>query len=172
VDDRTGTITIGPDGIPENVLKIGAAPSSSRLLAASLVMFHPRPEDAADLERTIEKGCDSNDLEALGGELSFGSGPPALPALELDRDVQSINAVESLLRIRGEKRIWLLSDRPDASARCSLSGFVAGRVVACSLTNDAGIEIVVQPCQLVTCTAMVAAGWPHNPWLGKVMLSE
>jgi hypothetical protein len=173
VDDRTGAVAFGADGIDEIVLTIPGGRSSGELANASLVDFQfGAPNNLTDLERCIERGYNSSDLQTLGGELAFGNGPLELPIIELALDVPAPSVAKSLLAVRGEKRIWLLGDRPNELGHCNLSGFVAGRVVSCSQTADAGLEVVVQPCVLATCTALVGADWPRNLWIGKAMLSE
>jgi hypothetical protein len=168
VEDRSGTVAVGPDGIYEIVLTIPRDNSSNESANAALVDLHVGASQHSDLDRCIERGYNSKDLQALGGELAFGDGPLELPVINTAFDVPTVN---SLLAIRGEKRVWLLGDRPDESRRSSLSGFFAARVISCSVMGD-NVEIVIQPCVLATCTALVGNGWPHNPWIGKAMLSN
>jgi len=172
VDDRTGIVASGGDGIPEVVLRLRHRESLEESINATFVSFHPRVPAIAGLQRRIAYGYRSGDLQMLGGELAFGKGSLEVPVVELGSDVPTSVVVQALLKIRGEKRVWLLGDRPNKSGRCSLSGFVAGRVLACYTSPDTGLEVVIQPCIFSTCTALVGPDWPHNPWIGKVMLSE
>jgi len=176
VDPRTGAVTAGPDGLAEITLRIvgssgyvppGGASANWLSLAGTATDFGLLAQQAAD-------GLAPADLAAWGGSFALGSDTAlwtygaATPNLAQTQDLQA-----TLLAIRGQKRIFPIGTYfPSAGQPMGqVEGFVAGCVVDCQLDQDA-ILLVVQACTVETSTALVAAGWGNNPWIGKVVLNE
>jgi len=175
VSEPAGEIERGPDGIPEITLRLSPTGSQSEEHRTENAWLLPRTGGAgvADpLARQIAFGLGPEDLAGLGGELALGGdgqlllGPPQLAGPGgLERLGQS------LLAIRGQKRIWPLG-LPAGGGMSVVVGFGAARVVNCELTDEGELEIVVQPCLIQTGTALVRAGQSLNPWIGKLALTR
>jgi hypothetical protein len=123
----------------------------------------------------IHAGLGDDDLSRLGGRFIPGVAS-AIPVSARRISDSGLLAVlrEALWETRGQKRIWPLGIvRGEGNATdqsCQILGFAAGQVVD-GVDGDAGtFELVIQPCWLQTPTALVGAGNPHNPWIGKLVL--
>ncbi len=175
VDFRTTEVSGGPDGIPEVVLKIRATdPSKSQeggkenAWVVSLTGPQWRPL-VFDLQ--VRDGLRPQDLDSLGGQIALGPGATlVLPTPEVHKS-QLGQIREALAAIQGQKRVWMLGDSPgDGSVQ--VVAFVAACVVDCRWESDSCLAVIVEPCVLETCTALVGGGNGLNPFVGKVMLER
>jgi len=193
VDPLSGDVRPGPDGIAEIALRIGLVEESSAGSAADLaadptanpavqagnaflLSLDGRGPDYALLQEQIVQGLTAEHLEALGGELALDrDGRLRLFGIDLWNAAQLNKVGQMLLDVRGQKRIWPTgtrsADRSDNSG-CEIEGFMAGSVVDGYLETDTCLTIVVQPCLLQTCTALVGTGKDRNPWIGKLVLDR
>ena len=132
-------------------------------------LLQPESPSLSVLTRQIRQGLSREDLAAVGGELSVDDrGDLWLPRRAVDSHHGLEQIAAALLSQRGERKIWLLG-QAESPRGCRVFNFAAGRVMDCYV-DGRGILIVIQPCQLPTCTAMVRRGMPRNPWLGKIHL--
>jgi hypothetical protein len=176
VDPRTGAVTVGPDGFAEITLRItgvsGYPPVGGQ--NAYWLSLAGMATDFALLDQQVTDGLAPADLAAWGGSFALGSNATlwacAAPAPSLTQ-AQALQL--SLLDIRGQKRIFPIGTYSTSAGQAMgrVQGFVAGYVVDCELDEDA-MTLVVQTCTVETSTALVAAGWARNPWIGKVVLDE
>jgi len=181
VDPLSGHVRRGRDGIAEIELRVclvaeSPTDSAARAGNASLLSLNGRGLDFALLQEQIARGLTAEDLENLGGELALDhDGRRRLAGIELWNTGQLNKLGRALLDVRGQKRIWPTGRRGSDwgnSAACEIEGFLAGSVVDAYLETDSCLTIVVQPCLLQTCTALVGTGRDHNPWIGKLVLDR
>jgi hypothetical protein len=181
VDPRTGAVTSGPDGLAEITLAICGASGSGGQTAAWLSLSGTA-SDFALLEQQISDGLAPSDLAAWGGNFALAGGTPlSVCQAAAPNTAQAAALQAALLAIRGQKRIFPVGTLSTSGAggggnagtvsMGQVTGFVAGCVVDCTLNEDA-MTLVVETCTIETSTALVAAGWPDNPWIGKVVLGE
>ncbi len=172
VNGRTGEIQFGADGVSEVVLEIQAADEFTSAGNASLVSISGAQSEVANLPECTEFGYSYQDLEYLGGEFALGeNGELRLAGTPVAESGVLTACQSSLLVIRGQKRIWSLGSWNTKAGQIVVS-FAAGRVLECYNSGEAGLQIVVQPCTLQTCTALVHSSAPPNPWLGKLVLTQ
>lgn len=174
VDQRTGRVTAGPDGIPEVVVQVGhgdgAVGADNAEGRTTVEVFTPGggPFDPLALGRQTLFGLTRADLSPLGGQIALG--PDGGPRVFL-RELPAAGALrQALVGILGEKRIWPAGVIEGTA--CRLVGFTATCVVDCRQAADSALSIVLQPCLLQTPTALTGAGVPRNGWIGKLMLSQ
>ncbi|HUT09538.1 MAG TPA: pilus assembly protein TadG-related protein [Thermoguttaceae bacterium] len=185
VDPLSGDVRQGQDGIGEIELRVrlvaessaeSAAESAAQAGNASLLSFNGHGPDYALLREQIVQGLTAEDLETLGGELALDQdGRLRLSGIDLSNTGQLNKLGQMLLDVRGQKRIWPTGKRGSDwrnNAVCEIEGFMAGSVVDGYLETDACLTIVVQPCLLQTCTALVGTGKDRNPWIGKLVLDR
>jgi hypothetical protein len=176
VDPRTSEVTAGPDGLAEITLRITGAsgypppggPSANWLSLAGTAT------DFALLGQQITDGLAPGDLAAWDGSFALGSDRALWTYAAAPPNVAQAQALQAtLLAIRGQKRIFPIGTYSTSAGQAMgrVQGFVAGCVVDCELDEDA-MTLVVQTCTVETSTALVAAGWASNPWIGKVVLDE
>ncbi|MFV2070412.1 MAG: hypothetical protein ACC645_25890, partial [Pirellulales bacterium] len=169
VDPRTLSVAPGRDGLQEFTIRLGRPQQSSEAVenVARIVGFG-RTASSHDLEHQIRYGLTDDDLQWTGGVIVHqGITQQAIATTE--PSAASLATLHRALRsIRGEKRIWPVGD-PGTS---SIFGFTALCVVECQEGEPGTLELVIQPCVLQTCTAMVRAGEPRNPRIGKIVLTR
>jgi hypothetical protein len=180
VDPRTGEVTAGPDGLAEITLRItgasggGAASGSAGGPGANWLSLAGTATDFALLNQQITDGLAPCDLAAWDGSFALGSDRALWTYAAVPPNVAQAQALQAtLLAIRGQKRIFPVGTYSTSASQAMgrVQGFVAGYVVDCELDEDA-MTLVVQTCTVETSTALVAAGWASNPWIGKVVLDE
>ena len=181
VDPRTGEVRQGTDGIGEITLRIrcaaGASPTEqeSGERNACWLSLAGATADSSLLAQQVTQGLTSGDLAALGGGFTMGdNGQLPLAAAPPPDCGQMVALRQALLAIRGQKRIWPLGTflASGNQRMCRVEGFAAGCVADCLMETESCLAIVVQPCLLETCTALVSNGKARNPWIGKLILSE
>lgn len=173
VDYETGEIDSGPDGIPEITLSIplggrhGHAGRGRRNCAPLLIGPDARERFAGQ----VRYGLGRDDLSALDGEFSLDGD------LRLPTDDALAAGLPGLLDVlKGTVRVWPLGS-PVATGGAEgydIEGFGGGTVVDCRIEGrkHKRCTIVVQAGLLHTCTALVRAGQAHNPWIGKLSLTQ
>lgn len=181
VDPRTGEVQPGADGIGEITLRTGlawVAPPGDQAAAQQNACWLCLTGDKANpgpLTQQVLQSLAAGDLVALGGQFALGDGG-GLPLAAAPAAVagQLAGLQQALLAIRGQKRIWPLGSlvAPADQGECRVEGFAAGCVVDCRQETESSLAVVVQPCTLRTCTALVGSGAARNPWIGKLILSE
>lgn len=175
VDERTGAVTPGPDGIPEIELRITppGAEATARDNAGFLLL--DKEQSSSELARQIATGMGRDDLQAHGGQLALtADGTLALPGSKsISREL-----IAALRGIQGVKRVWpLYRTHRDLGGMSvfELDGFVAGQVVDVQVSGDGQLIVLVQPCLLVTATALTGRtrfGPEMNHWIAKLVLSR
>jgi hypothetical protein len=172
IDPHTRTVSAGPDSVPEITLRIplaGGSLAADRVTGGWLLLGGDA--DYTAIPRQITAGVNSDDLAGLGGELALSAGGSLDVPAALTPDASQATALQAaLLASRGQPRVWPLGSLSTGGS-CQVTGFAAGCVVDCTVTADA-LEIVVQPCTIQTCTALLRSGTARNPWIGKLILNE
>jgi hypothetical protein len=188
-DDEPG------DGIRELRVTLGAGPNPSDNGQIALVGIATGREAAGQLLT----GITYQQLASRNGQLLLGqdrNGSTPRNELELPRRIMTEDELdylqEQLRRIIGQPRVWMLyshtlDDKKSAGA-LKVVGFVAARVMAVegATTQEpkkesgrAALEVVLQPCMLITATAVTdcrrrdhGPRTLFNPYVGKVRLVE
>jgi hypothetical protein len=174
------------DGIPEMhvTLRAGTNPQDNGQIALVGV---PTGQAAADQLLT---GITYQQLLSRNGQLLLGqdvggstpSNELLLPRRHLTRDELDYLG-DRLRRIVGQPRVWMLyshiqeDKKSDGALR--VVGFVAARVLAVETGEQPTLEVVLQPCMLVTATAVtdcrrrdLGPRTLFNPYVAKVRLVE
>ena len=178
MDDTTGQISGGGDGIPEITFELAFQPPPNRLPGgigppqAWLIRQDTGRFDAMQFAQQALGGLTTDDLDFCGGELNRLSTTSRSFAIHDGLDRASLRALgNALLAIRGKKRIWPLA-ASRSTTQIILREFAAAQLVDVRLNDDeSGLIIVVQPCLIVTPTAMVERFESWNPWIGKLMIT-
>jgi hypothetical protein len=156
------------------------------------VLLHVGNGDWATLCRQITGGVGGEDLADWDGQFSLGwdnrlfvPGLYAVPDRQSTQFMQLLNALKTL-ESTGEPRVWplfctLQPTGQEMQATVSVRGFVAARVVSVELVSEPEpqVRIILQPCQLVTATALTdharavkAAGSLTNPYIARLRLAD
>ncbi len=174
VDPKTGHVKAGRDGLDEMTIRLGqprhdgsAAVHGSSENVGQIVRFG-RPASSRDVQRQIRQGLSHDDLRLVGGAIVYQGVAQQATAMAEPSAASLAELHRALCDIRGKKRIWPVSDPQTGS----IAGFTTGCVVACEKTEAGTLELVLQPCVLHTCTALVRAGEPRNPRIGKIVLTQ
>ena len=171
-DEKTCEVVPGSDGIPELELMAHGLEHDGELPDAALVRFchHPRHS----IRQQIETGLTASDLEALNGEVRL----PDSGRLSLDGEFElPSDLLESFRKIRGQCRVWLLFEENEKAAAtgCKLSivGFVGARVMDVRRTEHGCLVVRVQPCFVVTRSAIVDHDGHHhkNKYIRKLSIT-
>ncbi len=178
VDVRTGDVVPGADGLPEITLYMpGPAASSDGECpetACVLSLTGQAPEWGV-VEDHVLHGLTLEHLAELGGQFALGSDGRLVLATAPQPSANDLSSLRAaLLAVRGKPRVWPVGDRLAESSGgglCQVVDFVAGSVVACEI-EDGCLKIVIQPCLIETCTALVGEGRSRNLWIGKLVLSQ
>lgn len=195
IDPIGGQPVGGGDRIPEMTLTITSksetAKENCRGIGIGLGMT-----SGAEVIRQVGTGITETDLLGRSGQFLLDDGlglhPPenraVLPQVKLS--AEELNGLAAALQgIIGQRRIWMLYDLQAGSndATVTVRGFVAARVLGAQTQKVAAkdgssyvqMTIVLQPCQLVTPTAVTDRGrrdlGPRtifNPYIGRVRLVE
>mgnify|MGYP003326240898 FL=1 len=160
----------GPDGIPEIVVELTTEPSGK---PQELVLLDFNAGDSTSvrpLNRQIQEGLRSSDLESLGmRELTFpGDFPSLIPTLEGLGEVE-----EELADGRAEPALLMLCSRLSSSG-FSLQRPVAVRVVDAVRPDSETLQLTFQPCVLVTGMAVTATddATPSNRYVYSIRLAD
>jgi len=163
VDPHTGETVAGHDGIPEIELR----PAHGNVVTLRI----GTPWQTSRAVGQMVAGLSAEDVAPHGGQLTLGS-PTAPLRLSATSGIEA--SVASAARgILGQRRIWPLFGAPAADGHVDIIGFAAGSIV--DLRRDAGQWVLlVQPCLLVTTTALTATTdlAPYNPWIAKLALTR
>ena len=171
VDNRTGQIKAGGDGILEwtgLILASGDPTTSSALWQPDGV-----PVDADLLSLQIQDGFSLLDFAAVGGQLTEGDlRRLRILREEFTRSTGLRNTTyQSLRTIQGECRVWLVQ-QATALGTAQAPAFVAGQLVDTQWDRESNLRFVVQPCSLLTPTALVGSGHDLVPGIGKLVLTR
>jgi hypothetical protein len=180
VDPKTGHVKAGRDGLDEITIRLGhtnqpgqprhggsAEAHGSAENAGQIVRFG-RQASSRDVGRQIRQGLSRYDLDSIGGAIVHQGVTRQATAMAEPSAMSLAELHQALCDIRGKKRIWLVGNLQTGS----IVGFTAGCVVVCEKTETGTLELVLQPCVLHTCTALVRAGEPRNPRIGKIVLTQ
>ena len=162
-DSITHSVTSGPDGIPEIVLRCQSA-GQSAVNANLLVVDLGTGLKDDGLKRQYLSGWTVDDLASLGGEM------PLLPSgLSLNASAEfratDRGALQTLL---GEPRICLLfdaaapTDGNDSLLKATCVRLVAIRILDIRDQGNGLCEIVAQPCVVKTKTAVLDVTNPYS----------
>ncbi len=198
VDERTGKVTPGSDGIAEVCVRLDfeneKKPKEKKDKGNGWLV---RIGNGAGQEagggsrrrgtwneeigflRQIEEGLYDEDLADREGELALDE----TGMLTLEKETVEERAVEALVqalgKIHGQKRIWPLGTQSASGyiddrgkGACHVVEFAAGELVDCRRQGDGAVVFCVQPCVLQTRSALTRPQQPHNPWIGKVVLTR
>ncbi|MBI3465027.1 MAG: hypothetical protein HY000_18520 [Planctomycetes bacterium] len=151
LDDRTGQIVRGRDGIPEIELIGGAHPSDVSGSNVAVLQLG-RQRSSATVLRQLEHGFNPSDLAQMGGSLQLGRGGQLTlhGSLQLGSELQ-----EAFRTLRGQPRVWMLfavSPTPaqGEAGEFRVVGFVGARVVDVRTCENGRLAVRLQPCFVVT----------------------
>jgi hypothetical protein len=191
-DPATGTPQHGGDHIPEMKVILGAGQSQGNV-NGRVALLGDNSTDA--ICRQIGLGVTAEDLALRGGQLALDPGPASgrwhnllnLPDAPLSPDALE-KLAHALQSIVGQKRVWLLYDKPlkSAAGRLEVSGFVAARVLSVQAGQhivgtgaQTTVTIILQPCSMAMPCALTdrkrrdtGIRTLHNPCIGKVRFVE
>lgn len=166
VDQHTGQVTSGPDGIPEVIAQAptqgGPAPGPNDNMAEITI---PSPNSTATL---IVRGMRPPDLTTFGGQFAFDSSGSL--TVQASQTVDS-GLTGSLQQIQGANRIWPLYSSASGTDY-TITQFVAGRIAQVNTATPGVLSLTVQPSVYATPTALVEAGQPLNPFVAKIGLTR
>jgi hypothetical protein len=156
------------------------------------VLLHLGNGDWTRLCRQIASGVSGEDLADWDGQfvlgwdnLLFVPSVYSVPDRQSAQFMQLLNALKTL-ETTGEPRVWPLFGQLQPTGRemqatCVVRGFVAARVVLVELVSgpEPHVRLVLQPCQLVTTSALTdharaakSNGSLVNPYIARVRLAE
>lgn len=165
---------LGPDGIPEISVTISSDSSEQGQDAFIPLAFDRRDSSASPWDDWIRDGLTTKNMEAFGKtEIRFpGQIPGILPE---ESELSAIAA--ALQRKQGVASIVCLSAlNPEGvvSSQISIKRPVAVRVVRAALSASGSIRVTLQPCILVTSTAITAErpDVATNRYIYSVRLSD
>lgn len=159
-NSETGRITKGGDGIPEIVLNTKKERGDGAEPTVQLVDLG-NGLSPAGINRQIREGLAAEDLKRWEGELRLQTGVELKSRARFDQSIAS-----TLKATAGEPRICLLYEPRNAAAgsaagstgdgdgRVLATRFVAARVMSVTAGEEGSQRIVLQPCVLVTPTAV------------------
>lgn len=169
------TVQSGPDGLPEIVLTV--RPDIPATLSGNLIPmgFAQPASGSSDLNRQIERGITSNDLGDFPGTgFRFPCSFPAaaISAQGLSQVADSVGLITGQPRIlclcqvqpsdssqnadsTGTPSEGELSDGSPTRRNVRLTRPVAARVVHVAMRQPGYFEVTLQPCVLVTSTAIM-----------------
>jgi hypothetical protein len=179
------TLSPGADGIPEFTLQLRCSDEGGNEEEdgddrneaeeqACLVTTTPGANWLKVLPRQMAEGLAAEDLVALGGELSL-AGPRGLLLAEAKlKGPQELARLQEALRATiGKPRAWPVGERAGGSAAvCRAQGFAAAAVIGVRRESEDSLTVVVQPCLLQTCTALVGPPWGRHRSIGKLVVSN
>ncbi len=167
------SVTRGPDGIPEIELELQLSANVSGLSRLIPIQLNSATDGSVSLCRCIETGIGINDLDAQqGNSLQF-----PYQSRQVTLQQQDLSPVaDSLARLIGQAAVFCLIDgtatmEPESGnyenqARDNETGDiiklqrpVAARVVYVGQRSKDTVDVVLQPCVLISATAMMA---PQN----------
>lgn len=175
LDERTGEVVRRGDGLPEIEL-VGAGSSSDGAGPNVAVLHLGHGPSFTAITRQLAGGLGPSDLEQFGRSLRIGGPDP----LTLCGSPQvSADLLQAFRDLRGKPRVWLLYEgapqpTPDSSIRVRVVGFVGARVMDVRLCEDGRVAVRVQPCFVVTRSAIAQPGnrnVPRNPYIRKLSLT-
>lgn len=177
-DTNTGTVTAGPDGIPEIVLTTtaaGADPTTSNVAFLHLTgNAHDDP-----LDRQIRHGWNDADLQHDQGRFLISQGPRRITG----RTVIGAGSEAALREVVGQNRIICLYQRllPGSGTWHNLEivGLAAGRILKVNHLEGQIRQLVLQPAVLATRHAVTVTDietdslqTPPNPTIFKLKLTQ
>ena len=183
-DAATGTVTEGPDGIPEIVLQT-ASPSADKEDAAKvnvLTIDIGNGLHESKVAQQIETGWTVDHLKNFGEEFRIDQGP-----YTLDTDASLVGpATDQLQKLVGQTRICgLYADHQTTSntlGHAAIGNLVGIRLLAIEDAGSRKLHITVQPAVIATRTALLStqdAAWMSgdstertNPYIYKLFLSH
>ena len=183
-DSATGTVTDGPDGIPEIVLHT-ASPSADSDDAAKvnvLTLDIGTGLHEAQVASQIQTGWTVDHLKNFGEEFRTDQGP-----YTLDADAALVGPVQDQLQtLVGQTRICGLYANHQTTSKtlghAALGTLVGIRLLAIEEASGNQLHITVQPAVIATRTALLTthdAAWmsgdntePTNPYIYKLFLSH
>ena len=171
VDPKTGHVKAGRDGLDEMTIRLGQPSSAGSHGSAENVgqiVWFGRQASSHDVARQIRQGLSRDDLDLVGGAIVHQGIARQATAMAEPSAASLAELHRALCDILGKKRIWPVGDLQTGS----IAGFTAGCIVVCKKTETGTLELVLQPCVLHTCTALVQAGEPRNPRIGKIILTQ
>jgi hypothetical protein len=175
LDERTGAVVRRGDGIPEIEL-VGDGSSSDGAGSNVAVLELGNGRSVAAIARQLAGGLGSSDLEQFGRSLRIDGRDPLTPCGSPQVSPRLLQAFHDL---RGKPRVWLLyegASQPtsDAKVRVRVVGFVGARVMDVRLCEDGRLAVRVQPCFVITRSAIAQPGnrnVPRNPYIRKLSLT-
>jgi hypothetical protein len=172
VDDRTDSVSDGADGIPEIVLRLTTNADHRPIGSTQPVSLGVARFERISWEEQCSLGFGTTELAPVGGQIAADEDGQLHFRRLTSLTSSAVETIrQSLLAIRGEKRIWPLAEW-SGDTHCRIINFAAARILACDTDPESGLRIVLQPCLLQTSTALVRASSPRNPWLGKIFLTK
>lgn len=178
------TVQFGPDGLPEVTLTLtpdtcGAGPEG---LVPLMFTATASNDESSRNVRWMKYGVAAEDLETLGrSSLSF---PSTIPTSGLSK--RECGEIADYLKDQtGQPFIICLCDpiTASSSSKTQMSNFgalstvqlnrpVAARIMAVGMTPDGSVKIQLQPCVLITSTAIMSPSSPaaHNRYIYSVGL--
>ncbi len=175
VDPATGRVSRGRDGLAEFTIYLGTARRGGGSAGVpadetTKIIHFGKVASGYGLRRQILSGLTAGDLELIGGAvLQEASAAPSAIGFADATTANLASIRRSLSEIVGQKRIWPTGDHGSSA----ITGFTAARVVGFQHKGPMGqLAVVLQPCVLHTCTALVCVEAERNPRIGKVCLTQ
>ena len=156
-----------PDGTPEVAFIIPVDSGSEDDVPqghARLMRLGPRLA-LTDAAAQCRDGLSQADLAAYGGYLARDHHVGMQPL----QPAQVTTLQQAICAIRGQQRIWPVTGAAHKGVG-RIQGFAAGWIIDAYFESELGLVILVQPCGLLTSTALTGPGVPRHPQLGKVVL--
>ncbi len=161
------------DGIPEIEvqLSVGLNPA----LNAHLLPLDASRFNHEIVAMQVRNGLTLNDINGPDGALVLADGKIFFPAIPTTSELITATR-DALLEVvaKGRPRLFPLGQLTNEGGQTALKvvNFGAGRVVDVRESSPNALTVVIQPCTLITPTALTGPEVLRNPWVGKVVLSR
>ncbi len=155
----TGTVSSGPDGVPELNLYPGSGGGQLPPGNFGTVDIGSENNSTCDISRQIRYGVNADDLSYFGGELTLGADG----TLILNGDTGLSAAVkDDLESIKGQPRAIPLFTSVSGNGNNSnfvVVGFAGVRIMYVKLTGSmSGKKVIIQPALVIDGTAIAGDG--------------
>lgn len=176
-DPAKNQVVAGADGIPEIELVGSPSQVEASRQAANVSLLDLGDGIAVHAtERRIQFGLEPSDLRRLGGTLRLDTANHlVLPGTARI----STDLADTFQEIRGQCRVWCVyaSDAGSshtATSRFTVVGFVGARVLQVRFTDDGRFALRVQPCFVITRSAIAEPAnraVPKNFYVRKLSIT-
>ncbi|MCA9154476.1 MAG: hypothetical protein KDA38_06795, partial [Planctomycetales bacterium] len=123
----------------------------------------------------IKDGLVATDLAKLGYQFSLAGNPPVLKLEAASASSESVlsEVSASLKMLAMDNRLIIIplgTQAADSPSTRQITGFAAGRILSANYASST-LTVTVEPHLLLSGTALIDAGMPLNPYIGKLYVA-